>query len=125
MVKNTEFLGSVTLNPYLFRHYDLRSFALNLNGRQVPTEGLSQGMDHEKTSFMGYRTLFKGSGIHHWNKGLQITHDMYIGVYFMLIFDMTLDQTTPESHTLHPDDGNIRVELKFSKPLLEPITCIF
>jgi len=53
MVKNTEFLGSVTTNPFYFRHYDLSSFAVNLNGRQVPTEGLSLGMDHEKISVMG------------------------------------------------------------------------
>jgi len=65
MVKNTEFLGSVTMSPYHFRHYDLSSFALNLNGRQVPTEGLSQGMDHEKTSVVVYRTLFECSDIHH------------------------------------------------------------
>ena len=90
MVKNTEFLGSVTTNPYHFRHYDLSSFALNVNGRQVPTKGLSLIMDHEKTSVMGYRTLFEGSGIHHSNSGLQITH-MYINGYFMLLFDLTPD----------------------------------
>ena len=49
MVKNTEYLGSVTTNPYHFRHYDLSSYALNVNGIQVPTEGLSVGMDQEKT----------------------------------------------------------------------------
>jgi len=125
MVKNTEFPGSVTNNPYHFRHYDLSSFALNVNGRQVPTEGLSLGMDHEKTSVMGYRTLFEGSGIHHSNLGLQITHDMYISGYFMLLFDLTPDRAASEGHTSHPDNGNIRVELKFSKPLPEPITCIF
>jgi hypothetical protein len=114
MVKNTEFLGSVTTNPYHFRHYDLSSFELNVNG-----------MDHEKTSVMGYRTLFEGSGIHHSNSGLQITHDMYISGYFMLLFDLTPDRAASEGHTSHPDNGNIRVELKFSKPLLEPITCIF
>jgi len=64
MVKNSEFLGSVTTNPYNFRHYDLSSFALNVDGKHKPTEGLSLGMDHEKTSVMGYRTLFEGSGIH-------------------------------------------------------------
>jgi len=124
-VKNTEFLGSVTTNPYHFRHYDLSSFALNVNGRQVPTEGLSLGMDHEKTLVIGYRTLFEGSGIHHSNSGLQITHDMYINSYFMLLFDLTRDRAASQGHTSHPDNGNIRVELKFSKPLPEPITCIF
>jgi len=125
MVKNSEFLGSVTTNPYNFRHYDLSSFALNVNGKQIPTEGLSLGMDHEKISVMGYRTLFEGSGIHHSNSGLQITHDMYIQGFFMLLFDLTPDRGASEGHTSHPDNGNIRVELKFAKPLPEAITYIF
>jgi len=125
MVKNSYFLGSVTTNPYNFHYYDLSSFALNVNGKQIPTEGLSLRMDHEKTSVVGYRTLFEGSGIHHSNSGLQITHDMYIKGFFMLLFDLTPDRGASEGHTLHPDNGNIRVELKFAKPLPEAITCIF
>jgi len=82
-------------------------------------------MGHEKTSVMGYRTLFETSGIHHSNSGLQITHDIYINGYFMLLFDFTPDRRASEGHTSHLDSGNIRVELKFSKPLPEPITCIF
>jgi hypothetical protein len=125
MVKNTDYLGSVTTNPYYFRHYDINYFALNVNGKQIPAEGLALGMDHEKTSVMGYRTLFEGSGIHHANRGLQITHDMYINGYFMLLFDLTPDRAASEDHTSYPDNGNIRVELKFSKALPDPITCIF
>jgi len=53
MVKNTEFHDSLTTNPYILRHYDLCSFALNVNGKQIPTEGMSLGMDHEKTSVIG------------------------------------------------------------------------
>jgi len=88
-VKNSDFLGSVTTNPYKFRHYELSSFAKNVNGKQINTEGLSLRMDLEKTSVMGYRTLFEGSGIHHSNSGLHITHDMYIRGFFMLLFDFT------------------------------------
>jgi len=43
----------------------------------------------------------------------------------MLLFDLTPDRSASEGHTSHPDSGNIRVELKFSKPLPEPITCIY
>ena len=43
----------------------------------------------------------------------------------MQLFDLTPDRAVSEEHTSHPDNGNIRVELKFSKPLPEPITCIF
>ena len=53
MVKNTDFLGSLTTNPYFFRHYDINHFALHVNGKQIPSEGLPLAMDHEKTSVMG------------------------------------------------------------------------
>jgi len=92
MVKNADFLGSVTTNPYFYRRYNMSSFALNVNGKQITTEGLSLGMDHEKTSVMGYNTLFEVSGIHHSKSGFQITHDVYINGYFMLLFYMTPDR---------------------------------
>jgi len=82
-------------------------------------------MDHCKASVMGYRTLFEGSGIHHSNSGLQITHDIYINGYFMLFFDLTTDRAASEGHTSHPDNGIIRLDLKFIMPLPETITCIF
>jgi hypothetical protein len=89
MVQNTEFLGSINSNPYFFRHYDLTQFIMHVNGKPIPSEGLTLGMDHEKTSIMGYRTLFEGS---HSNSGLQVTHDMYIACYFMPLFDLTPDR---------------------------------
>ena len=99
MVKDTDFLDSINTNPYFFRHYDLSYFTQNVNGKQIPTEGLALNMVHEKTSVMGYRTLFEASGIHHSNSGLQITHDMYINGYFMLLFDLTPDRSASEGHT--------------------------
>ena len=89
MVNYAEFLGSVTKNPYFFHHYILSSFALNVKGKQIPTEGLSLSIDHQKTPVMGQRTIFEGSGTHCSNSGLQITNNMYINVYFMLLFDLT------------------------------------
>ena len=124
MVKNADFIGTMDSNPYKFQHYDISDFSLFVNGKQYPNEGLSLGMDHEKTSVMGYRTLFEGSGIHHSNAGHQITHDMFVNGYFMLLFDLTPDQGASEAHTSHPEQGNIRVEMKFAKPLPEAITCL-
>jgi len=80
-------------------------------------------MDHEKTSVMGYRTLFEISGIHHSNAGHQITNDTLFNGYFMLLFDQTPNRGASQAHTSHPEQGNIRVELKFGKPLPEAITC--
>ena len=73
---------------------------------------------------MAYRTLFEGSGIHHSNSGLQITSEMYINGYFMLLFDLTPDRAASEGHTSHQDNGNDRIELKFAKALPDAFTCL-
>jgi hypothetical protein len=100
MIRNTDFLGQANTNPFNFRHYDLNSFAMYVNGRQIPAEGLSIDMGSYKTTLTGYRTLFERSGIHHSNSGLLITPDMYIKGYFMLVFDLTLDLAASEGHSL-------------------------
>jgi hypothetical protein len=73
---------------------------------------------------MGYRTLFVGSGIHHSNSGLQITRDMYINGYFMLLFDLTPDHSASEEHASPSKSGNFRIELKFEKPLTDAVGCL-
>jgi hypothetical protein len=97
---------------------------MHVNGRPIPTESLSLSMGHEKTSVMGYRTLFEGSGIHHSYSGLQVTHDMYIAGHFMLLFDLTPDLAASEGHVSHLDNGNIRIEARFAKALPDAITCL-
>jgi len=124
MVKNADFVGTIDTNPYKFHPYDISNFSLFVNGKQYQNEGLSLGMDHEKTSVMGYRTLFEGLGIHHSNGGHQITHDMFVNGYCMLLFDLTPDQGASEAHTSHPEQSNIRLEMKFAKPLPEANTCL-
>jgi hypothetical protein len=89
MVKNIDFLDSRNSNPYNFRHYDLTSFTMYVNGRQIPSDSLSLDMSREKTSVRGYSTLFEGTVIHHSNSGLQITHNMYINGFFVIVYDLS------------------------------------
>jgi len=110
MVKNTDLLGSRDSNPYNFRHYNLTSFTMYVNGRQIPSESLSLVMGHEKTSVKGYATLFEGTGIHHSNSGLQITHDMYINGFFVIVYDLTPDLAASEGHMSPPTSGDIKID---------------
>jgi hypothetical protein len=122
MIKNADFNGLVDKKPYKFRHYDISEFSTYMNGKRVPSEGLTLDMDHLKTSVMGYRTLFEGPGIHHSNTGLRITHDIYINGCFMLLFYLTSDRGASEAHTSLPENGSIRIQLQ-SRPLPDSITC--
>jgi hypothetical protein len=124
MIKNKGFLGTMDTNPFRLQNYSLNCFSLYVNGKQNHSGGLHLDMSHKKTSVMGYRTLFEASGIHHSNAGLQITHDMYVAGYFMLLFDLTPDTGVSEGHTSQPDSGNIRIELKFKTALPDAVTCL-
>jgi len=124
IVKYTVFLGSRNSNPYNLRHYDLTSFTMYVNGRQIPSESLSLNLGHEKTSVKGYVTLFESIGIHHSNSGLQITDDMYINGFFMIVYDLTPDVAASDGHAPPPTNGDHRIDLKFAKALPEAVTCL-
>jgi hypothetical protein len=95
-----------------------------VNGRQIPPEGLSLNTNQEKTAVTGYKTLFEGSGIHNSNSGLQITPAMYVNGIFMLLFDLTPYLAASEGHTSDPENGHIRLELKFVNFLPDPLVCL-
>ena len=78
MIANNDFLDTNNTNPYKFQHFGLRTFVVNVNGREIPSESLLIDPGHEKTTVMGYEISFEGSGIYHSTSGLQETHDMYI-----------------------------------------------
>jgi len=42
----------------------------------------------------------------------------------MLLLDLTPDQGASEGRTSHPDNGKIRIELKFNEPSPDAITCL-
>jgi hypothetical protein len=92
-------------------------FSLFVNGKQYTIEGLSMDMNSQNTSVMAYNTLFDATGIHHSDTGLQIRHDMFLNGYFMLLFDFIPDRSASASHKSHPDNGVVRIEMRFAKPL--------
>jgi len=81
-------------------------------------------MSNEKTSVIGYRTLFEGSGIHHSNSGLRITPKMFTKGFFMLVFELTPDLTASEGHASDSTHGQFSLDLKFRKALREPLVCL-
>jgi len=48
---------------------------------------------------------------------------MFQNGYLKLLFDLTPDLRASEGHTIL-EQGNIRVELKYAKPLPEAFTCL-
>jgi hypothetical protein len=57
--KTRDILDSIDTNPFQFRHYDISHFARFVNGKLIPSGGFHLHTGHEKTTVMGYRSLFE------------------------------------------------------------------
>jgi hypothetical protein len=49
---------------------------------------------------------------------------MFIAGHFMLLFDLTPDRAGSEGYILLPEQGYIRLELRFDRPLPEAVMCL-
>ena len=126
MVNNSSYTGKRSDNPFYFNHFKLSSFNLVVNGVQVPNQPIELNFTKANAyiSTRAYSTLFRGTGIYHFDKGHQITKRQFDKGCFMLAFDLTADQASNSMCENLLNDGNIRIEGRFSDPLSSTITCI-
>ena len=47
MIDNKDFLGSLDTNPFEFLHYDMGSFSLYVNSKQIPNRGVHMNTGRE------------------------------------------------------------------------------
>lgn len=126
MVTSKSYNGSRDKNPFNFHHFNLQRFSLSVNGMQIPSQALEFDFLNKNAvmSTRGYNTLFNGTGIHYYDKGHQITKELYDNGHFMLAFDLTADRSYNSLCANYQNQGNIRIEGRFSQQLSEPITCL-
>lgn len=127
MVSSKAYNGARARNPFMFHHFNLQRFNLSVNGTQIPSQPLEFDYTDKKKGLLstrGYSTLFSGTGIHYYDKGHQITKELFDNGHFMLAFDLTADKSYNAMCSNTLNYGNIRIEGRFSKQLPEPVTCL-
>lgn len=127
MIDNEAYTGKKTLNPFNFKHNDISSFNLSVNGVHIPNQPIQFDYSNidSPISTRGYISLFKGTGIHFFDKGFQITKQFYDNGCFLLAFDLTTDlSNNSESCTNMLNQGSVRIEIRYAKALPKTITCI-
>lgn len=127
MVTSKAYNGSRDKNPFNFQHFDLQRFNISVNGTQIPSQPLEFDFTNKQKGVLstrGYNTLFSGTGIHYYDKGHQITKELYDNGHFMLAFDLTSDKSYNSLCLNSLNHGNIRIEGRFSTQLKEAVTCL-
>ena len=123
MVKNTDFLGTMSSNPYNFRHYDVTHFAMYITLKQVPPKAwhLIWAVKRQPNGIQNPIWRIGHSSFEHG------TSDKACQVY-KRVFHASVWLDARPCCLRKPYIGS-RVcrhtfEMKFGKPLPEPLVCL-
>jgi hypothetical protein len=123
MVDNQAFNGSYECNPFNFKHFDLSSIKIYVDGQ--PHNNIKAiDCDFENhQSLQGYLSLFAGSGKYRKDEGLDLDREEYERGFTLFAYDLSPDLTEDGYFNLIKE-GSIRVELKFAQALPNTINVI-
>lgn len=111
--------GQYDLNPFLFEHYNTNFLCLYVDGQPVPGKALE--LDFDAGSYIrAYHRLFTGFNE---DKGIDITREEFAKGYTLFAFDLSADLCNGPHLSLQ-HQGNLRLEIKFSKALEKTISVL-
>ena len=122
MVDSESFEGKYSLNPFNFKHKNLKYCSLLVDGKMLPQKPLISDFKNNQT-LRNYFTLFESTGKAFRDAGVGIDRLEYANGYSLMAFDLT--PNLDEDGCFHLlKKGNIRLELKFDQPLDKPVNVI-
>lgn len=125
-VDNKAFNGDRKKNPFNFQNFDINYLSLYIDGTQIPSKPLQPKFTDSSPVFVDcYHSLFSGTGIHFLNEGNGISRSEYPNGYCLFAFDLTPDMSAHcGTHWSLVRNGNVRIEVRFEKPLECTVNCI-
>ncbi|XP_071035346.1 uncharacterized protein F54H12.2 [Parasteatoda tepidariorum] len=119
-VDNDAFNGTYTTNPFNFKHNDVNFIGVYVDGNPVCHKPLTPNYEDDQY-IRSYNSLLLGSERLSSNKGIYINRDEFSKGYTLYSFDLSPD-LCDGSYLNLIRQGNLRIELKFSKPLPKTIS---
>ena len=111
LVDNDAFDGSVSKNPYNFKHFDLKEFYLLVNGISVPTQPVKlniTSMDYHQTYVNEFLDKLK---LKNSNDSIGISANDWINGSFFWIVDLNVDKCC-NFHEHNSKGGTIHLKLQ-------------
>lgn len=121
-IDNDAFNGTYTTNPYNFKHNDVNFIGVYVDGNPACHKPLTPNYE-DNQYIRSYNSLLLGSEKLATNKGIYINRDEYSKGFTMYCYDLSPDMNSGSYLNLIRQ-GNLRIELKFSKPLPKTISLL-
>jgi hypothetical protein len=123
MVDNAAFNGSYTHNPFHFKHFNLSSIKIYVDGQPQSNIKAIECDFAAHQSLAGYMSLFSSSGKFRTDSGLDISRSEYERGFTLFAYDLSPD-LCEEGYFNLAREGSVRVELKFAQALQNAINVI-
>ena len=122
--------GSYTKNPFSFKHYDMKTLCITVDGESVPDKPftMNYGKDSYESNFVeAYSALYgRERSSDDRDGGLDITRNDFFNGYTIYAFDMEPDIKEEDDGTVWPTfkKGNVRIDMSFAKATPETVAVI-
>ena len=119
MVDNDAYNGLYEKNPFNFKHHELSSLGVYVNGEPMPAKPLETKFtqDGGQQYIKAYLSLFNGSNSLGHDLGNYISRADFPNGYSIFAFDLTPDLSDGGGHLSLLKKGNLKIELKFAQAL--------
>ena len=131
LVDSNAYTGEYGKNPFNFKHYDISTITLSVNGEEIPFKQLrlkfpsTNNIRDKSVDFIqAYNTLFSGTGKMFSNMGLDITRDEYPHGFTLFAFDLTPDMCNTADYFNTVQRGTLSVDITFEKDTPEAISMV-
>ncbi|GFT19904.1 uncharacterized protein F54H12.2, partial [Nephila pilipes] len=124
LVSNTAFKGDFSKNPFNFQHYDLSYLCVLDGNRMIPSKPFQPKFDHSNNYSRSYMSLFTDLDRYHKDQDININYNEYKEGYTLFAVDLTPDLSADGMHTSILRNGNLTIDIKFSKALTETVNLL-
>ena len=122
IVDQAAYGGSISKNPFNFKHYGIKEASIIVNGVNEPAELYKLDADQgDKVDI--FANFLENTGVHTDDREFGISLEDYFGGSFLLAWDRTPDKCN-RYHRHKMDSGTIDINIKTKRPLTETVTVI-
>ena len=121
-VQNNAYNGLYTENPFNFQNLDIIKIAMYREGESIPSRPLEPNFDNSQYQ-REYVSLLQSIDIFNKNEDIDLTPMEFANGYTIFGFNLTPDLSVT-GHAQPIRDGNIRLEVNFSKALTNTVNVI-
>ena len=114
LVDSSAFNGSHTKNPFNFKHLNVSSIAVTVNGEDMPFKPQQLSYGNNPKYIEAYNTLFSGTGKMYYDVGNDISREEFPNGYAIYVYDLTPDTCSSADHFNMIQRGNLVVDIRFS-----------